>query len=62
MTATAEELSISVSKAANSSKQIQESTAEQEASMAMIVTASDELSAVSQQLQELISFFKVRES
>lgn len=62
MTATAEELSISVSKAANSSKQIQESTAEQEASMAMIVTASDELSTVSQQLQELISFFKVRES
>ncbi|MEC0125525.1 methyl-accepting chemotaxis protein [Paenibacillus pabuli] len=60
MSATADELSASVSKAAHSSKQIEQSIAEQETSMASIVTASDELSAVSEQLQELISFFKVR--
>ncbi len=60
MSATADELSASVSKAANSSKQIEQSIAEQEASMASIVSASDELSAVSKQLQELISFFKVK--
>ncbi|MFS0870982.1 methyl-accepting chemotaxis protein [Paenibacillus xylanilyticus] len=61
MSATADELSASVSKAANSSKQIEQSIAEQEASMASIVSASDELSAVSKQLQELISFFKVKQ-
>lgn len=60
MSATADELSASVSKAAHSSKQIEQSIAEQEASMASIVSASDELSAVSGQLQELISFFKVK--
>lgn len=60
MSATADELSSSVSKAASSTKQIEQSVAEQEASMASIVTASDELSAVSEQLQELISFFKVK--
>lgn len=60
MSATADELSASVSKAAHSSKQIEQSIAEQESSMASIVAASDELSAVSGQLQELISFFKVR--
>lgn len=60
MSATADELSSSVSKAAHSSKQIEQSIAEQEASMASIVSASDELSAVSAQLQELISFFKVK--
>ncbi|WP_458127169.1 methyl-accepting chemotaxis protein [Paenibacillus sp. Z3-2] len=60
MSATADELSANVSKAANSSKQIEQSIEEQEASMAAIVSASDELSVVSEQLQELISFFKVR--
>ncbi|WP_440119694.1 methyl-accepting chemotaxis protein [Paenibacillus sp. QZ-Y1] len=60
MSATTDELSASVSKAASSSKQIEQSIEEQEASMASIVSASDELSAVSEQLQELISFFKVR--
>lgn len=62
MSATADELSSSVSRAASSSKQIEQSIEEQESSMASIVTASDELSAVSEQLQELISFFKVRAS
>ena len=60
MSATADELSANVSKAASSSKQIEQSIDEQEASMAAIVSASDELSVVSEQLQELISFFKVR--
>ncbi|MNF10657.1 hypothetical protein D3C80_2116670 [compost metagenome] len=60
MSATADELSANVSKAASSSKQIEQSIEEQEASMAAIVSASDELSVVSEQLQELISFFKVR--
>lgn len=61
MSATADELSSSVSKTASSAKQIEESISEQEASMASIVKASDELSAVSEQLQELISFFNVKE-
>ncbi|PQP85287.1 methyl-accepting chemotaxis protein [Paenibacillus sp. PCH8] len=60
MSATADELSANVSKAASSSKQIEQSIEEQEVSMAAIVSASDELSVVSEQLQELISFFKVR--
>ncbi|MDP9700780.1 methyl-accepting chemotaxis protein [Paenibacillus intestini] len=62
MSATADELSASVSKAASSSKLIENSIAEQETSMAAIVSASDELAEVSEQLQELISFFKVKEA
>lgn len=62
MSATADELSASVSKAASSSKLIENSIAEQETSMVAIVSASDELAEVSEQLQELISFFKVKEA
>lgn len=62
MSATADELSASVSKAASSTKHIEHSIAEQETSMAAIVSASDELAEVSEQLQELISFFKVKEA
>ncbi|MDT0121173.1 methyl-accepting chemotaxis protein [Paenibacillus sp. RRE4] len=62
MSATADELSASVSKAASSTKLIENSITEQETSMAAIVSASDELAEVSEQLQELISFFKVKEA
>ncbi|NMP10968.1 methyl-accepting chemotaxis protein [Paenibacillus polymyxa] len=59
MSATSDELSSTVSKTVNSSKQIEQTIGEQTESMASIVQASDKLTLMSGELEELISFFKV---
>lgn len=59
MTATSDELSSTISKTSDSSKQIEHTLEEQAQSMASIVDASDKLSSMSRELEELISFFKV---
>ncbi|MGG4219583.1 HAMP domain-containing methyl-accepting chemotaxis protein [Paenibacillus jamilae] len=59
MSATSDELSSTVSKTVNSSKQIERTIGEQTESMASIVQASDKLTSMSGELEELISFFKV---
>ncbi|WP_342414816.1 HAMP domain-containing methyl-accepting chemotaxis protein [Paenibacillus sp. FSL R10-2782] len=59
MSATSDELSSTVSKTADSSKQIEHTIGEQAESMASIVKASDKLTLMSEELGELISFFKV---
>ncbi|MBU9706992.1 HAMP domain-containing methyl-accepting chemotaxis protein [Paenibacillus sp. AK121] len=59
MSATSDELSSTVSKTVNSSKQIEQTIGEQAESMASIVQASDKLTLMSGELEELISFFKV---
>ncbi|MMZ48142.1 Methyl-accepting chemotaxis protein McpA [compost metagenome] len=59
MSATSDELSSTVSKTVNSSKQIEQTIGEQTESMASIVQASDKLTSMSGELEELISFFKV---
>ncbi|MGW9531025.1 methyl-accepting chemotaxis protein [Paenibacillus terrae] len=59
MSATSDELSSTVSKTADSSKQIEHTIGEQAESMASIVKASDKLTSMSGELEELISFFKV---
>ncbi|WP_025716767.1 methyl-accepting chemotaxis protein [Paenibacillus sp. 1-18] len=59
MTATSDELSSTISKTSDSSKQIEHTIGEQAQSMASIVNASDKLSSMSRELEELISFFKV---
>ncbi|MBE0342121.1 methyl-accepting chemotaxis protein [Paenibacillus sp. 28ISP30-2] len=59
MSATSDELSSTVSKTADSSKQIEHTIGEQAESMASIVKASDKLTLMSGELEELISFFKV---
>ncbi|MBO3286516.1 HAMP domain-containing methyl-accepting chemotaxis protein [Paenibacillus sp. FSL M8-0228] len=59
MSATSDELSSTVSKTVDSSKQIQHTIGEQAESMASIVQASDKLTLMSGELEELISFFKV---
>ncbi|ASR46860.1 methyl-accepting chemotaxis protein [Paenibacillus kribbensis] len=59
MTATSDELSSTISKTSDSSKEIEHTIGEQAQSMAAIVDASDKLSSMSRELEELISFFKV---
>ncbi|MCP3793362.1 MULTISPECIES: methyl-accepting chemotaxis protein [Paenibacillus] len=59
MSATSDELSSTVSKTVDSSKQIEHTIGEQAESMASIVQASDKLTLMSGELEELISFFKV---
>ncbi|TQS00515.1 methyl-accepting chemotaxis protein [Paenibacillus ottowii] len=59
MSATSDELSSTVSKTVSSSKQIEQTIGEQTESMASIVQASDKLTSMSGELEELISFFKV---
>lgn len=59
MSATSDELSSTVSKTVDSSKQIEHTIGEQAESMASIVKASDKLTLMSGELEELISFFKV---
>ncbi|WP_068499112.1 methyl-accepting chemotaxis protein [Paenibacillus kribbensis] len=59
MTATSDELSSTISKTSDSSKEIEHTIGEQAESMASIVLASDKLSSMSRELEELISFFKV---
>ncbi|MEC0181565.1 HAMP domain-containing methyl-accepting chemotaxis protein [Paenibacillus peoriae] len=59
MTATSDELSSTISKTSDSSKEIEHTIGEQAQSMASIVNASDKLSSMSRELEELISFFKV---
>jgi methyl-accepting chemotaxis protein len=59
MTATSDELSSTISKTSDSSKEIEHTIGEQAQSMASIVDASDKLSSMSRELEELISFFKV---
>ncbi|WP_025682780.1 methyl-accepting chemotaxis protein [Paenibacillus maysiensis] len=59
MSATSDELSSTVSKTVDSSKQIEQTIGEQAESMASIVQASDKLTLMSGELEELISFFKV---
>lgn len=59
MTATADDLSSSVSKTANSSEQISSSVDEQKASLITLVDSSTRLNSMSEELQELISHFNV---
>ncbi|WP_226001368.1 methyl-accepting chemotaxis protein [Paenibacillus sp. BJ-4] len=59
MTATSDELSSTIGKTSDSSKQIELTIGEQAQSMVSIVNASDKLSSMSRELEELISFFKV---
>ncbi|MET3210841.1 UNVERIFIED_CONTAM: methyl-accepting chemotaxis protein [Paenibacillus sp. PvR008] len=59
MSAASDELSSTVSKTVDSSKQIEHTIGEQAESMASIVKASDKLTLMSGELEELISFFKV---
>lgn len=59
MTATAEELSSTVSKTASNSGYISQTVEEQKASTISIIDSSNKLSSMSEELRELISYFKV---
>lgn len=59
MTATADDLSASVSKTADSSEKISVSVDEQKASLITLVDSSTRLNDMSEELQELISHFNV---
>lgn len=59
MTATADDLSSTVSKTANNSIHIAQTVDEQKASLDSIIESSHKLSTMSEELQEITSFFKI---
>ncbi|MGG1670946.1 methyl-accepting chemotaxis protein [Paenibacillus sp. NRS-1783] len=59
MTATADELSSTVSKTANNSVHIVQTVEEQKASLDSIIESSHKLSSMSEELQEITSYFKI---
>ncbi|WP_431089492.1 methyl-accepting chemotaxis protein [Paenibacillus sp. 8b26] len=59
MTATADDLSSTVSKTANNSIHIAQTVDEQKASLDSIIESSHKLSSMSEELQEITSYFKI---
>ncbi|MEC0182261.1 methyl-accepting chemotaxis protein [Paenibacillus peoriae] len=62
MTATADDLSSTVSKTANNSIHIAQTADEQKASLDSIIDSSYKLSSMSEELQEITSYFKIKDS
>lgn len=60
MTATADDLSSTVSKTANNSIHIAQTVNEQKASLESIIDSSHKLTSMSEELQEITSFFKIK--
>lgn len=62
MTATADDLSFTVSKTANNSIHIAKTVDEQKASLDSIIDSSHKLTSMSEELQEITSYFKIKDT
>lgn len=62
MTATADDLSSTVTKTANNSVHIVQTVEEQKASLDSIIDSSHKLTSMSEELQEITSYFKIADT